>query len=470
MTTFSDILIDGNTISYGKSTPDGITDAYYSYQNAIYTAADAIITENFISGIGSSGSNPMVYIDNGTGGSGSCFISDNKFVRGVSTIEAYVVVNSSADQTIINNFFDGYTVDGVSNENLVIGLTATSTYKENKNQTGYMAVPKFPYMIDQIIEYPPTTLTSEWAKYCNTNAFDPIGSTTVGIGEGFSMGYTYPFVAFGNLINGIGPFTVENGSNLVSCNITLASPITTLSTGTPFRIRFNYDDVFYIVTTPTGSGNNLTGFTITSASDDPSFPSHYQGIQNSTAVGRFYNTAASGKLLSSIGTVANPIAAFNFSVDVNELLPTNVQVLTFIVGVYASSAGSSGSNIASGSFLSSAYASTPATYNIASLTGTMADVKNYTGQIASGAVLGGFTVPAQISQAALASATQYVINDISAQPSSVSNFFITGKGNVIKYIYSPQIALSVPDQNGTVFPGSLVNIMESPLIIKYRWI
>jgi len=159
-TPINNLIIDGNSFDYGKYTPDGnpaSTPTIYKYFNNIIVNSDAIITNNFISGMappgqfvaGSLSSNLVIEAN------WSCVVKNNTFVRGDTTIYAYIVNNSLDDQIITDNVFDGYTVDG-TDENLVkgiflnsppqpyftpTGLSVGSTYNNNKNQTGYSILP-----------------------------------------------------------------------------------------------------------------------------------------------------------------------------------------------------------------------------------------------------------------------------------------------------------------------------------------
>jgi hypothetical protein len=360
--------------------------------------------------------------------------------------------------SITDNIFDSPTTNSINNsETTFSGLPSTWNCYANKNQTGYIAIPKFPYLVSSYNVYPPTDKKREYVKYVDSGNFSA-GGAPAGLKEGLFMNYYYAFVEFGNFAQGLGPFSVQNGINNVTCNISVTGNVSDL---VGMRIRFNEDDVFYVITSVTpSSGTSLTSFTISSATSS----SFYQGLQNTNATGRIYNIVpSSGKLLTNVGAISSPIATYNFMIDMNELLPTNVQILTFVVGVNALSGSS---NITGGFYQSIAYQSTSSAFNTSSLAGSMADVQNYTGENASaspGAFISIGTSPGQVTPAALGASTQYLINDISANP------FITGKGSVIRYSYSFQIIMSVADQNGVSFPSSSVETIESPVIVKYRW-
>lgn len=129
--SLSSVIIDSNTVDYGIS---GTGTTYY-YLNDLALSADAIVTNNFMSGLASFNTLVVIY-------SGSSILKNNVFIRGGNTILHYIVAASANDQIITDNVFDSPTVDGAANENLVTGLTTFSTYRENRNQTAYIAIPK----------------------------------------------------------------------------------------------------------------------------------------------------------------------------------------------------------------------------------------------------------------------------------------------------------------------------------------
>lgn len=134
-TTFSNILIEGNTIDAGAST-DGVTTTQFTYANLLTTLGDCRIFNNYWSGITNNTSNTYMITMLGD----ACNIHGNTFVRGNSAITAYIRTNTSIDQMITGNIFDGYTPDGVTNT-LVTNLSPNSLYTNNKNQVGYAIIP-----------------------------------------------------------------------------------------------------------------------------------------------------------------------------------------------------------------------------------------------------------------------------------------------------------------------------------------
>jgi hypothetical protein len=129
------IKINNNSIDIGRAS-DGTTPVSYTYDSCALLGGDAIVTGNTIAGcVGGSSSAVLLRI-----ASASCNIRNNNFIRGAgSPIAAFIVVTGSNDQIISDNIFDQPTIDG-SSDVLVTGLSATSTYKENKNQTIYIPI------------------------------------------------------------------------------------------------------------------------------------------------------------------------------------------------------------------------------------------------------------------------------------------------------------------------------------------
>jgi hypothetical protein len=157
-TPINNIIIDGNSFDYGTYTPDGnpaSTSITYSYFNCVGTTSDTSITNNYFSGMaapaqfGAGSSSANLVLSGGT----SSIVKNNIFIRDTTTIYAYIVCNSTDDQIITDNVFDGYHVDGTTldngtDENLVKGVNPTptglsvgSTYNNNKNQTAYSMLP-----------------------------------------------------------------------------------------------------------------------------------------------------------------------------------------------------------------------------------------------------------------------------------------------------------------------------------------
>lgn len=129
--TISNTLIEGNTFSTGYTSTNGVATSVAEYTSLLLNSGDAQIKDNTFAGQASNASNNMVALSNC-----SCFISNNRFIRNGKSIAAYINNTSGTnDHVIIDNIFDSRTTDG-STETLVAGLTNTSIYDRNKNQTG----------------------------------------------------------------------------------------------------------------------------------------------------------------------------------------------------------------------------------------------------------------------------------------------------------------------------------------------
>lgn len=132
--SLANIVIRNNTIDQGRFS-DGTTPVAYNYDYSAWIFGSSNITGNsFLSSVAST---DMLNID-----TCSCNITHNKFVRGSTSINSYIRSYGANDQSITNNLFDSTTING-SSLTLVTGITATSIYTRNKNQTGYLYVPIF---------------------------------------------------------------------------------------------------------------------------------------------------------------------------------------------------------------------------------------------------------------------------------------------------------------------------------------
>lgn len=113
-TSLANIVISNNTIDQGRFS-DGATPVTYNYDYSAWVFGSANITSNsFLSSVAST---DILNID-----SCSCIITNNKFVRGATSINTYIRVYGAEDPIIKNNIFDSTTVDGASTI-LVSGLT-----------------------------------------------------------------------------------------------------------------------------------------------------------------------------------------------------------------------------------------------------------------------------------------------------------------------------------------------------------
>ena len=143
---FSDVLIEGNTIGVGAGTSSG-TPVYFGYGASaslqdgyiIFTNADCRIVNNYVSGAITDANTFMMGLR-----SCSCHVQGNTFVREAAAITAYIINAGPDDHTIVDNIFDGYTVDGSTSQEvspLVVGLSANSRYTNNKNQMAWAIIP-----------------------------------------------------------------------------------------------------------------------------------------------------------------------------------------------------------------------------------------------------------------------------------------------------------------------------------------
>lgn len=145
--TFSNVIIEGNTIDIGSSSSGGAP-TFYQYgthgigENGylLSTSADCRIFGNYFSGIATNNAGTYMIQLSGC----SCNIQGNTFIRGSSEVAAYINNVGLDDHIITGNIFDGYTVDGSTPQStspLVAGITANTLYTNNKNQVGYAVIP-----------------------------------------------------------------------------------------------------------------------------------------------------------------------------------------------------------------------------------------------------------------------------------------------------------------------------------------
>lgn len=337
----SSVIIDSNTIDYGFST-SGTT---FYYSNDLALSADALVTNNSMSGLAAFNTLINIY-------AGSSVIRNNILNRGSNTILYYIASSSANDQIITDNIFDSSTVDGAANETLVTGLTAASAYRENRNQTAYMAVSKV------------------------NNTVYPTPYTTI---------------------------PLPNNSS---------------------ELTYNY----------------------------------YGDFANASALELFFLSYFSGSGAGGTGV--------KVMFDLNDYLPDNVQILSMVVGleminysVYNACTG--------GSAALYSQVSLPANYSLTSLTGSLADVNtmlltaNHQGNVPASALSSSFTLgggAGQVPLATFGSATQYLTIDTT----SAASYYVTGKNTKITVLYDTAWGFNAA-------LGSM-EILESPLLVRYRWI
>lgn len=441
----SSIIIEGNTFDVGNDSPTGRIGYDQIIQlnldaNAAADLADsngpgyAVVNGNYLSGINSGGTHLVV-------NSGSVNVTNNTFIGPGSTqdatpISAYINVSGSQmDHIITNNFFDSPAVDlANTNEQLVIGpnpggaLTPNTTYTNNKNQTGYMPISKVP-----------------------------------------------------NLVN----FTHRD--------IHVAAPDTT-SAATLFNTlpniggssTFKYFDGLYNYTSDSSFSNPGGWFTstygyFTASETTLEFTNNFQPP--------YYPGAEGTSINSDGGSLTHVRVEYASAIDVNQYLPTGVQILSFTVGLAADgyvqnlfSNPPLGSNYSLSSSVKLPVNPTSKSYIDATTATTalshgMADVR-YALPLPGGTtpnspiiasdgyailtvldVLPGTPMPnySYTTSALLNSATQYLFLDVSGLS------YTTGTGNSISVVYQAQTLF------GPSNPTTQTFVYESPLIVRYRW-
>lgn len=126
------VNISRNIIHNGQAVVNGST-VSYTYASAMAVAPSSVIDSNQLSGVPASLSSVLMNINSDAG---SCTITNNIFIT-PGTLAAYILVSGNIfDQVIKNNYFDDTSANGFTTV-LTQGLSATSTYIENINQTGY---------------------------------------------------------------------------------------------------------------------------------------------------------------------------------------------------------------------------------------------------------------------------------------------------------------------------------------------
>lgn len=124
-TSFANIRIKNNSIDKSST---------YAYDKHVDIYGSAIIDGNsFIA--------PVAYANMLSINNCSCRITNNKFIRGSTTISSYISATGTNDQIITNNIFDRSTIDGTTDGyTIVTGLSANSIYHSNKNQVIYVPI------------------------------------------------------------------------------------------------------------------------------------------------------------------------------------------------------------------------------------------------------------------------------------------------------------------------------------------
>lgn len=129
--SLANIIVRDNTIDQGRFS-DGVTPVTYNYTHNAWIFGTALIDGNTFTGPAASAD--MLNLDNC-----SCIVKSNKFIRGSTNINSYIRNYGTNEQHIVDNIFDSASTNGTI-ETLVLGLTDTSIYERNKNQTKYVAI------------------------------------------------------------------------------------------------------------------------------------------------------------------------------------------------------------------------------------------------------------------------------------------------------------------------------------------
>jgi hypothetical protein len=274
----------------------------------------------------------------------------------------------------------------------------------------------------------------------------------------------------------------------------------------PNLVSFSYNDIASSVTAPSTMNQlpNIGGFAaalkrydgLYNYASDPSFTnttwfaSNY-GYFNSSETQMlpsnsppFYPTAEGTTISADASGTIHVRVDYTSAMDINQYLPSGVQILSFTVGLAAD--GYVQNNFSSPS-LGSTYSLSSSIKLPVNLTSTsyfdatsaasalaqgMADVRfvlplpaltpPLSPIVASEAtanllVVGSLPGPGQTTSALLNAATQYLFLDVSALG------YTTGTGNSISVVYQAQTLF------GPANPTQQTYVYESPLIVRYRW-
>ena len=175
--------VTGNSISSRKTVngAGALSTVYYDQGLACFVGAQ-IDGNNFYNCI-SANTASFVYLWSGMK---SAIITNNNFNRNSQTIQAYIAGDTTLGNNYVNitdNIFDSSTVDGVTNENLIINPGTAWIYERNKNQTKSLTISltasdsAFDSGLLNIIQ--PVTATADPAYYMVSTAL--LNSTLGGI-------------------------------------------------------------------------------------------------------------------------------------------------------------------------------------------------------------------------------------------------------------------------------------------------
>jgi len=209
------VIIEGNTIDYGAGV-SGVSQFQYTYYSLLNTNADCQISQNTFTGIASNvSSGVMVQFT----GNSSCTVKNNLFLRQNSLLQYYVNCNSGTnDHVITHNYFDNTTPDGTNVDNLVVNISSTSKYRENKNQSAYVSFPLYnSHNLTDLGTVSVSIYPNPSADYLST-FLDLIASPTVQWDTFIQLGTFVPAGAKVSYV-AVGVYNDDGGGNIGTINV-----------------------------------------------------------------------------------------------------------------------------------------------------------------------------------------------------------------------------------------------------------
>lgn len=145
-------IISGNTTSTGYWTTAGLSSVKYTYAGYIFSQSTAQITKNILKGVGDT-TGALVLL-----GGANSMVTHNQVYRGTSIVQSYIGFGNFdtpaynggfSDGMIVDNYLDGYTIDGTNTQVINIKSVPPSstpnariwTIERNKNQTATISIP-----------------------------------------------------------------------------------------------------------------------------------------------------------------------------------------------------------------------------------------------------------------------------------------------------------------------------------------
>ena len=397
-TTISNVIIEDNTFDYGNfatGTDLFATVDTYGYNICISTNADTRMRDNYFSAASSNGTQIQVSGAATCQITGNTFIRGEApltaYIDVSATTSDQVIVDNIFDSPTIDGLNETLTLLPV-----IASTTGPFVlYERNKNQTAIQQIQKSPYKLS--LAGFPTINPSERTVYVDdtATAYQPSSGYYTGNfvpsffkHEGVAMNYTTPFSPT-TAIQLQGIFSVTNGSTSVSVVGPNPAVITTQIGGTVTGyLVFGNDNQYYSATITTSGGNGTISSIALSIpyGGATAFTSaiYFQSapVLSTQLIGTFHTTGGSPAVIatanqnqllgvgskiyfndasSNIYTVTSidssgtnitisPNAAgnnsaitastgavtcsINFSINLSEILPPNVQVLSTVFGVY----------------------------------------------------------------------------------------------------------------------------------------